>query len=335
MINVNTFIDWLIESQEPSGEFKTYAIDCDGNSFYIGESPFATAHVLCMLHDINNEALEPLKKKGIQFLQNLDTHNLGLYKFWYKNTFGTAFANLPFDLDDTAVVNQALHLYGKPIINPRLISKNTNKDGKLFTWWKPSLQFLLKNGLKNGKALFEHYKSYLVFLARQNGQNMAEYNDSELTVRLNIYTLFEMLNTPYQLNEVNIPTQPNEVMELLDESLHYMNPSIYYYALSNFCKYSNKVDSQKLIVDLSGMIKEYDEIYQGNSSDICLLLLSLSNLRSLNSEEVSKFYDNIEKYNNNKSNIMICVGNKKFANYHQYYSPAFSLAVFASLLHKI
>lgn len=336
---INNTINKLIEFQKPNGEFKTYAIDCQGESFYIGESPFATAHILCLLYEVNDNRLELLKEKGLEFLESLDTSKLGLYKYWYKNTFGTAFANLPFDLDDTAMVNQVLSLYNRKTVDPDLLIRNVDEKGLLYTWWKPKPKFLFKHFFSNAKALFDHYKSYLVFVFKQNGHNMAEYNDSELIVRLNVYTLLEMLDTDYSLNEEKIPVEHNEVAEVVDESLHYMNEAMYYYALSTFVKYTDKVEvtfKKRLQETLGNLILEMQSKREDDfSSNVLLLLNSIHNLRKLNSSEIKVLEKFIIDENRKEEKIMICVGNKKFENYHQYYAPAFNYALMLRLSHYL
>jgi hypothetical protein len=168
---------------------------------------------------------------------------------------------------------------------------------------------------------------------------MAEYNDSELIVRLNVYTLLEMLNVDYNLKEKKIPIEPYEVHSALNHSLHYINESMYYFALSAFLKYLNsekEVWVKSLIESLSFVIQEkYAANTTEKSLNILLLLNSLHNLRPLNSEEINTLKTLVNSHSNFEEPIMICVGNKNFKNYHQYYTPAFNYALLLSLSHYL
>lgn len=326
----------LEKLQEKNGEFKTFAEKQDGEQFYIGKSPFNTAHILNLISDIQFNESKVIQKKGINFLKQLDTHNLKLYKFWYSDSLGTAYKKLPFDMDDTAVVNQALFLNNETTINKEIIENNVNKDHQIYTWWKPKAKTIFYK-LSILKLLPRHYLGYAIFLKNKEGLKMADRFDTEAIVRINVYTFLSLLNKKYKINE-NFPIQIKDVSLEIENSLHYMNISMYYLVLCRLQSINpilNKIEEDKLKIELKQIITQEKE-KNGLSANFIALLLALS---FLNLNEAKRYNDEInlfinqQKWDNEK--YYICVGNKKFDNYHQYFSPAFTLALLIRLIYNI
>src|SRR5690348_16050324 len=89
------FISELITGQKTSGEFETFAQTRDGKNFYIGESPFVTAHIIYLLHGIEDDRIKEIIRRAIAFLENIDFTGKRIYKYWYLNAKGTAYQFLP------------------------------------------------------------------------------------------------------------------------------------------------------------------------------------------------------------------------------------------------
>lgn len=322
--------------QADDGEFKTYAIDENKDSFYIGKSPFLTAHIACILSEVNSDKFfDPILSKITHFINTLDNSGLGLFKFWYGKANKTAFVNLPFDLDDTAIVNQFLFLQKKPVVNFNILQNNTNSKGEIETWWKPSLSIWIKN-IPHTLSFIKHFLSYPIFFLRKEGKAMANYKDSELIVRLNVYTLLEMGKARYKVEDKVFPIKHDAVKKQLLDSIHYGNESVYYYHLCRYHFYSKHLDKtqlKQLENELLACVKQWEAI-PSKAGDLFLLFLSLSYLRPLNQHElelVTKLY-NSKTWK--KQPILFCIGNKEYQNYHQYYSIALTYAVILNLFMK-
>jgi hypothetical protein len=325
-----------LKSFQQNGEFNTYAINTEGNVFYIGESPFITSHIICLLAESKSSEVQKIIHDSVRFIKKLCDNKFNLYKFWYKNTFGTAFARLPYDMDDTAMALQVLCLTdNNQKFNLSFIKQNVDENNRILTWWRPDLKTIISN-LTEIMVFLKHYSSYLIFKKNKDGLTMADYNDSELIVRLNNYTLFEILKQDYTFNENHIPVELEEVRNELACSLHYMNETVYFYTISRYHYYSKKlseVQVNKLIESIQALINLL-RLKGEKLADILLLYVCLVML-----DEIETFYDEIHQFIvNNKfdeCSIMVCVGNKKFDNYHQYFSFAFTYAAIVFLVCKL
>lgn len=320
-------ISTLLKKQKPNGEFELFAFTDDGKQFYIGESPFLTAHIIYLLHGIEDERVQLIIEKAIGFLENIDYTDKRIYKFWYKNVVGTDFPLLPFDLDDTAVVNQVLALYNRRTVNPEILLNNRTKDELFYTWLKPSLKTIIKH--PDYVLLFKEYlKSYPIFLRNENNLKMAEYNDSEIIVRLNIYIMMAMLGAKINIPEKYFPFKIEDVRKELISSLHYDNVAMYYLTLAKFQKHSDYFDKNKtdeLEFELRKNIASTDVSINNSLANSLAMYLSLSMINRLKLSDVD-IIKKIESASWEDTVFDVCVGNKKFTTYHVYSSVDFSLS---------
>lgn len=339
-MDINEYIKLLIQelklNQEKNGEFKTYAIDQTNSRFYIGSSPFNTAHIINLITKLNIPSLDETINNALSFLKNLDSNSLRLYKFWYSDVSGTAFKQLPYDLDDTAVVNQAFLLNGIESASTKIFDKNISNNKLYYTWWKPNW-YSIKFKPSNFKLLISHYWGHLIFLKKENGHRMAEIKDTDIIVQLNIHSYLSLLSSEHSINK-KFPIEIKTVQKEIKRSLHYMNASVYYYSLCRLHSIKSFLSNQEkkqLIKELQKIITiEYNK--NGASPNFIAFVLALS---FLSIKLVSNYLTVIQTYINQqkwkKENYYVCVGNKNYNNYHQYFSPALSIAKLIRLLYNI
>ena len=328
-------LEKLKNFQKSSGELETFGVDLTEKNFYIGQSPFLSSISCIILKEAKNtKPFDSIIQAHVKFIQNLQNSNLLWYKFWYGHPNQTSFAQLPYDLDDTSVVNQLFYLTNEKNIPPNFLAENVNKNQQIETWWKPTFKYCL-NHIEETTPLLKHFLAYPVFLYKENGVPMASYYDTEIIVRLHVYTYLEMTNHNYHFNEEMLPISVNEIESALSSSLHYFNPSVYCFALARFNHYSKKVKAE--LAGFEKSILALIEKWMTNpkkAGDVLLLFLSLSYLRSLTDDEMSHVLKKIEEGTWEQTPILYCVGNKKFSNYHQYYSLSINYAVVLRLLEK-
>jgi hypothetical protein len=329
-------ISILLAGQHPGGEFQTFALTRQGEKFYIGESPFVTAHILYLLHGIEDEQLRYIIQKSINFLEKIDYTGKRIYKYWYQMTAGTAYPVLPFDLDDTAVVNHALILNKRKSIDARVILNNTDNNGFFYTWLKPSLKTIIQDA-SFFFVFMEYIKSYRVFLTNNDGLVMAEYNDSEIIVRMNVYIMLALMGDVKHITDKSFPVQLEEINKELSSSLHYNNVAMYYLTLSKFQKHTSFFGEHDLI-KLSTAMRAYLKTAEStnNVPDTIALYLSLAYIGKLNFDDANNFLRKATDINwQHAGAFKVCIGNKKFKDYHEYCSYEFTIAMAVSFLNII
>ena len=327
-------ISTLLSKQKGSGEFELFASTGDGKKFYIGESPFLTAHIIYHLHEVEDLTVQAIVGKALDFLEKIDYTGKRVYKFWYKNVVGTDFPFLPFDLDDTAVVNQVLSLYKRNSVNNDVLLNNRSKDKLFYTWLKPSFKTMMRS--PSYLLLFAEYvKSYRIFLKNANNLKMAEFDDSEIIVRMNVYIMMAINGYTAPIIEENFPFKYDDVKKELTNSLHYNNPSMYYLTIAKFQKHSNFLNTEQLeylAEEIRENISSDVSILNRNIANLSVLYLSLGLLDKLNLNDAVDFIKKFQSATIEDSHFEVCVGNKKFNNYHTYTSGDFTIAVIIRLL---
>ncbi len=331
----NNLVERLSMNQKQSGEFETFAQTRDGNKFYIGESPFVTAHIIYLLHGIDDDRIRKIIDKAIAFLERLDYTGKRIYKYWYLNAVGTAYPFLPFDLDDTAVVNQALALCKRETVPASVALNNVNAENLFYTWLKPSLKTILRQ--PSYLSVFSEYmKAYSVFTKNSSNPVMAEYNDTEIIVRMNVYLMLAIKGEKVQIADKQFPFLPEDVKGELQTSLHYQNGAMYYLTLAKLQKHL-KIFDDKRINELSKGMRIYlkEQITDDGISNVIAMFLSLAFIGELNLSSIGDLSAMIETGNVSEKNFKICVGNKKFEDYHEYFSSDFTMALAIRLLNEI
>ena len=325
----------LNEKQDLSGEFKTYAQTRNGSSWYIGKSPFVTATIAWLLLNIEDETCKKIVKKSIDYLESLDDTDKRVYKFWYGNPVGTDYPDLPYDMDDTALVNIALFLSGRQCVNRALLNKNMNDKGKYYTW----LLLFNKTMLLNPAyyhILFRQLKAFKIFIKNRHNPRMAHYHDTELIVRLNIYALiFLMGGSGSSFKNEQIPFLAEEVEKELTSSLHYMHVPVYYLTVARFQYHANLLGNDE-VSRLSSAIRMYMQTqtseHKLSDADAISLYLSFSLLGQLDETDMIKIHELVKASDNRETPFYFCVGNKHFEQYHTYYSSDITEAMKIRLL---
>jgi hypothetical protein len=127
-------LGFLRNAQLPTGEFRTLVARDENLTVeaQIDPSCFATAHIVSSLTSLRRHACQPLIARAANFLM-AERQAGALWKFWASRHPG--FANIPPDLDDTAVVSLALQDAGIPIPRNRpILCANRNGSGLFYTW---------------------------------------------------------------------------------------------------------------------------------------------------------------------------------------------------------
>jgi hypothetical protein len=324
---MNQFIDYLHSHQHPTGYFPTYVVTRDREVFEMGSSPFVTAHILCLLHDIQDDRLNGIKQNALSFLESLDKTGLKVYKFWYDDVEGTAYPHLPFDLDDTAVVNQALLLYQRDSMDARILSDNVSKSGLFRTWFRPSLKSLLKNP-KLILTVFSLAKSFRLFMSNRGRPPMARFNDSEAIVHMNVSTFMALNKMGSPSLSQGMPLSDMEVDSELKGSLHYDSACMYYMALARFQRFSRCLNSDEVEALAEGISSLIRREAEQSLAERLTLLTSLYYLNKLSND----YFESImlaEKEILTAQNIAlrVCVGNKNYSDAHAYVSCDITIAM--------
>lgn len=303
-------------SQKDTGEFETYARTSDGENFYIGESPFVTALIAYTLTDLKSDDVIGIVNKSLEFLISLRGGGHGLYKFWYSSTVnGTAFPNLPYDLDDTAVAGIALVLNGRdPSISPQLIKSNKDTKRGFYTWLQPSIKMLIQY-----PSLFPVFMKYVMFvplfIKGKGGLRMAVFRDCETIVNMNVQALLSVMGSA---DTVHFPSGYEEIMTEMQKSLHYDNPCMYYLAYAKFIRHSAIIANG---IEISIRRQMAIEMSMCNYQNVWCLLLCLKYLGLLAEHDrltISKLIESKNDWINQGTNV--CVGNKTFPVHHTYWS---------------
>jgi hypothetical protein len=127
-------LGFLRNAQLPTGEFRTLAARDENLTVEarIDPSCFATAHIVSSLTSLRRDECQPLIAGAANFLM-AERQAGALWRFWTSRHLG--FANIPPDLDDTAVVSLALQDAGIPISRNRpILCANRNGSGLFYTW---------------------------------------------------------------------------------------------------------------------------------------------------------------------------------------------------------
>ncbi len=330
----NQLISTLLSKQKPNGEFELFASTGDRKKFYIGESPFLTAHIIYHLHEIDDLRVHTIVGKALDFLEKIDYTDKRIYKFWYNNAIGTAFPFLPFDLDDTALVNQVLSLYKRKTVNRHVLLNNRSNDKLFYTWLKPSFKTLIQS--PDYFFLFAEYlKSYRVFLKNANKLKMAEFDDSEIIVRMNVYIMMAINGYTTEIAEKEIPFNNEDIKKELSSSLHYDNAAMYYLTLAKFQKHScffNTTKCDQLAEEIRKQITSVDLRVNREIANSFSLYLSLSLINKLTPNDGVDIIKILKSTNLEDALFEVCVGNKKFDSYHTYTSVDFTLSCAIRLL---
>ena len=331
----SVLINTLAKAQKPNGEFETFAATTDGHYFYIGESPFATAHISYLLNDIVDEHAKRIVDKSVSFFEQIDSTEERIYKYWYGHTTGTSFPLLPFDLDDTSVVNQTLALQKRKTVDFTILMNNRSSRKLFYTWLKPSLKTVVK--YPNLTHVFaEYFKMYPIFLKNSDGLYMAEYNDSEIIVRMNVYIMLALMGKDISIADNYFPFAIADVQQELKSSLHYNNAAMYYLTLAKFQRHTSYF-KQERVDKMALQIRAYIKQLEGADSfaNITALYLSLLFIGKLTPADEQDYLAVIKNSNFENATFKICVGNKKFKEYHEYCSVEFTMAMAVRLLGAI
>jgi hypothetical protein len=328
-------INALAKAQKPNGEFETFAATTDGHYFYIGESPFATAHISYLLNDVVDEEAKRIVDKSVSFFEQIDSTEERIYKYWYGNTTGTSFPLLPFDLDDTSVVNQTLALQKRKTVDVSILMNNRSSKNLFYTWLKPSLRTTVKH--PNLAHVFaEYFKMYPIFLKNSDGLYMAEYNDSEIIVRMNIYIMQSLMGKDVSVADTYFPFAIADVERELQSSLHYNNAAMYYLTLAKFQRHTSYFKKER-VDELALQIRANIKQLEGADSyaNVNALYLSLLFIEKLTLDDEQNYLAVVKNSNFENAHFKICVGNKKFKEYHEYCSADFTIAMVIRLLDAI
>ena len=163
---------------------------------------------------------------------------------------------------------------------------------------------------------------------------MAEYNDTEIIVRMNVYIMMALMDEEMAVAEKHFPFSLADVETELQSSLHYNNPAMYYLTLAKFQKHSHYFNEEK-INELTNGIRNGIEQLANNFADVTALYLSLAFIKKLTTVDADKFLSLAKNEPGKNHSFRICVGNKKFKDYHEYCSPDFSVAMQICLINEI
>ncbi len=136
-ISIEKAINFLHRNQLDYGEFKTYICadksmeNCDFDS-----SLFTTTFVLYALNGMQNEEVEHMTEKAIEFLL-AEQEEGGVWRYWSsRNT-----REISPDLDDISMISFILEINDVDFDeNRQLIKNNINKDKLFLTWVSPDFK---------------------------------------------------------------------------------------------------------------------------------------------------------------------------------------------------
>lgn len=129
--SISKAINFLYQNQLSHGEFKTLV---SWNPWLLGSyydsSPFITSLILYSINDLEDEKIERIKKRAIDFLL-AEEEKGGIWRFWTKRNK----KKLPPDLDDISNISFILKINGISFENNlQLILNNKNKENLFLTW---------------------------------------------------------------------------------------------------------------------------------------------------------------------------------------------------------
>lgn len=324
-------IDRLKDEQQPTGQFRTFARPSQGDSFFIGDSPFATALIVHVLTGIENSTIRSILYKAVENLDSMDPRGRRLFKFWYPGSvIGTGHPFLPFDLDDTSIVNTALHLHGHPSLDTAFLERNKNANGTYYTWLQPSVCTLV-----HYPWLADIYAGYLkllpLFLTNAKGRTMAVFRDSEAIVNMNVLTYCAIKGDDVVFS---FPVEPEDVKKDLANSLHYDNIAIYYLSLAKLFKHAGMKDDGALARAIREVLAS--EMCEEEYSNTWVLLMSLIYVDELNDQDKASI-DKLAAMQDLwvDTGIDLCVGNKTYPSFHTYWSSDLTHSLAFAVLHHI
>jgi hypothetical protein len=134
---ISKALDFLVRSQLPYGEFKTYASsdpqmerECRFDS-----SLFATSLVLYALSFVDDHRVQAMTARALDFLV-AEMEGPGLWRYWSSRN--PRYRQLPPDLDDICCISHILEKQGRPLpANREILLANRNEAGAFYTWLAP------------------------------------------------------------------------------------------------------------------------------------------------------------------------------------------------------
>jgi hypothetical protein len=177
---------------------------------------------------------------------------------------------------------------------------------------------------------------YPIFLKNSDGIYMAEYNDSEIIVRMNVYIMLALMVKDISIADNYFPFAIADVEQELKSSLHYNNAAMYYLTLAKLQRHTSYFKKER-VDELALQIRAYIKQLEGADSfaNITALYLSLLFIGKLTPADEQDYLAVIKNSNFEKATFKICVGNKKFKEYHEYCSVEFTMAMAVRLLGAI
>jgi hypothetical protein len=135
--SISKAIDFLVRSQLPHGEFRTYASpdpEMRARCVY-DSSPFVTSLVLYSIALVDSPRACEITAKALDFLL-AEMEGPGLWRFWSSRN--QRHKLLPPDLDDTCCISYVLEHNCRTLPSNRdAILANRNSQGLFYTWLVP------------------------------------------------------------------------------------------------------------------------------------------------------------------------------------------------------
>lgn len=302
----------------------------------VGNSPFVAAHVAILLSGQLMKTHAELVNRILNAIETLDdSRGNRLYRFWYGDAMQTEYQVLPYDTDDTALTGIALKLAGRKSVNPTILSANIGTKGELATWFqwtnwvfysRPRLWWLLPR-ITPFSPIFQNNSRSIP---------MARYNDSELSVRLNVCSylhLFGFMRPPFSSDEIDF--SPQALKAELDRSLHYHHLPILYFGIATYFSLSPDSGPRKadaLEQGIRSFMNRNRDTGELTSSDQVCLYLSLALTKRFNAMDLQTAKSALSEWYESLAPIELCVGNKRYPDHHTYISLELAMAMMLRLI---
>lgn len=326
----------LYAAVDHSGHFLLGCKTKDHSFVPVGDSPFIASHVAILLSGQLMKAHTDLLDKILNAIEILDdSRGNRLYRFWYADAKLTEYQILPYDTDDTALTGIALKLAGRKSVEPTILSANIGTKGELATW----LQWTNRTFYKRPRLwwLLPRITPFSpIFQNNSRSIPMASYQDSELSVRLNVCSYLRLCGhekSPFSRD--NYDFTPDALKDELDRSLHYHHLPMLYFGIATYLGLAPRLEMHKVDA-LERGIRSFMSLNRGKgeltSSDWVCLYLSLALTKRFSAMDLQTtklaltgWYDSLEP-------LELCVGNKRYPDYHTYVSVELPIAMMLRLI---
>ncbi len=180
--SVDRALDWLAETQSPTGELVSYASPLEGDPTWMPDSlKFITSLGAVALHEVPDPRAATVVDRAVGFLRR-ERESGAQWRYWSQENDQYLFT--PPDADDTACASLAVATRGdRTRANVALLLRNRDPRGRFYTWLIPHR----RPGLRTWWAQRDELRSSV----RRHREELwstteAEPDDVDAVVNLNV-----------------------------------------------------------------------------------------------------------------------------------------------------